>query len=104
MHAPFAKWLFAQLRKRNLDSVVEKLLEFDAELIAAIGAAVEELRDRRDRRVSGHFHPRRAADIGQTVEVVIGDILEACPTCIPATGSLRIRNISARAPWAGKCS
>lgn len=48
---PGACWLFAQIFERDLDALIIELLILGAELIAAIGGAVEKLRYHPDRDI-----------------------------------------------------
>ncbi|HEU4381489.1 MAG TPA: hypothetical protein VFR73_23195 [Hyphomicrobiaceae bacterium] len=62
--------LLAEVLERDLDALVVHLLEVALELVAALGAAMEELRDVADRRTllpAYGFDLGRRSDIDQAV-------------------------------------
>src|SRR5882762_10514107 len=66
--------LFSKILKRDLDAFVVHLLVLGLELLAALGAAMEESGDVRDRgttRPIERFDLRRRSDIEKTVEVEV---------------------------------
>src|SRR5262245_62000298 len=69
------KLSFAQVFEGDLDAFVVELLIVAAKLIAAIGAAMEELGDHPDRGVGLAFEPGRAANVDRAIEVEIVDIV-----------------------------
>ena len=98
------KSLFAQILERNLDALVVELLIVAAKLIAAVGAAMEKLAHHSDRSVRLTFEPGCAPNVDRAIEIKVVDIVKELPTSRPATGSLRMRSISARAPTGAMCS
>lgn len=68
-------WLLTKMLESDLNALIEKLLIFPTELIAAIGAAMEELRHCPDRRMRLALDLCGAAHIGHAVEIVIDDIV-----------------------------